>query len=390
MSERPGTRSLLVLFAGAGALVATLLTGLAALAATRGASDSATAQASAPSAAAESQIPPEYLRLYQQAAARYGLDWTILAGIGKVECDHGRDPDPSCTQEGAVNSAGAGGPMQFLATTWAQYGVDGDGDGRVDRWDPADAIYGAANYLRASGAPGNYREAIFAYNHAGWYVNEVEHWAAVYRGSAQAGTEGAAGKGAEGAAGDGEVGVEGAAEEDAEAGVGLSGYSSTPIEFTAGERAVLSPSDGHVALIPAQAPTVVQAMVIAGNELQELPYGPDGHPDPRGALSEDCSSTVNYVLFRSGVRPIAEIVRENPLAQDYVDWGLPGPGRWVSIYATTTPTDHVFIVIGGLRLDTSHDGTDVGPNRDQDGPRWRILDRIPDWAHWSVRHPVGL
>ncbi len=131
-------------------------------------------------------------------------------------------------------------------------------------------------------------------------------------------------------------------------------------------------------------------MVIAGDELQGLPYGPTGHPDPRGADSEDCSSTLNYVLYRSGVRPIDEIVRENPLAQDYVDWGEPGPGRWVTIYATTAPTDHVFVVIAGLRLDTSHHGTDIGPNRDQEGPRWRILDHIPTWAHWSVRHPPGL
>jgi hypothetical protein len=48
------------------------------------------------------------------------------------------------------------------------------------------------------------------------------------------------------------------------------------------------------------------------------------------------------------------------------------------------------LVIAGLRLDTSHNGTDVGPNRDEDGPRWRILDHIPTWAHWSVRHPPGL
>jgi hypothetical protein len=112
--------------------------------------------------------------------------------------------------------------------------------------------------------------------------------------------------------------------------------------------------------------------------------------DPRGALDEDCSSTLNYVLYRSGVRPIEEIVRDNPLAQDYVNWGEPGPGRWVTIYATTASTDHVFVVIAGLRLDTSHNGTDVGPNREEDGPRWRILDHIPTWAHWSVRHPPGL
>jgi hypothetical protein len=73
-----------------------------------------------------------------------------------------------------------------------------------------------------------------------------------------------------------------------------------------------------------------------------------------------------------------------------VRWGDPGPGRWVTIYAADTPTPHVFIVIAGLRLDTSHNGTDVGPNRGEDGPRWRILDHVPTWAHWSIRHPPGL
>src|ERR1700727_372249 len=88
------------------------------------------------SALAEAEIPPLYLSLYQQAGSHYRLDWAILAGIGKVECDHGRDPDPSCTKEGAVNSAGGGGPAQFLASTWAEYGVDADGNGQPDRWDP--------------------------------------------------------------------------------------------------------------------------------------------------------------------------------------------------------------------------------------------------------------
>ena len=62
----------------------------------------------------------------------------------------------------------------------------------------------------------------------------------------------------------------------------------------------------------------------------------------------------------------------------------------MTIYATDAPTPHVFMSIAGLRLDTSHNGTDVGPNRNEDGPRWRILDHIPTWAHWSVRHPPGL
>jgi hypothetical protein len=362
---RPAARLVGGLIVAASALGLLSLMLVAALAGV-GVSPSVDSSSFGVSARAEAEIPARYLSLYRQAAARYGLDWTILAGIGKVECDHGRDPDPSCTREGAVNSAGAGGPAQFLASTWSEYGVDGDADGRIDRWDPADAIFSMANYLHASGAPGNYRKAIFAYNHADWYVAEVEHWASLYRGPPQASELVT-----------GEVST-------------VEWPGAGEVQLVSGTRAVLSPGDGHLALVPAQAPPVVQAMVIAGNELQDLPYGPDGHPDPRGAPDEDCSSTVNYVLYRSGVRSIAEIVRENPLAQDYVDWGAPGPGRWVTIYATTAPTDHVFIVIAGLRLDTSHNGTDMGPNRDEGGPRWRILDHIPTWAHWSVRHPPGL
>jgi hypothetical protein len=327
------------------------------------------------SALALREIPPDYLRLYQAAGERYSLDWAILAGIGRVECDHGRDSDSSCTHEGSTNSAGAGGPMQFIGSTWATYGVDGEGDGRIDRWDPADAIYAAARYLHASGAPGNYHAAIYAYNHAGWYVAEVQRWAASYRGPPVQPASREASEGGEGTEG---------------ADTRLAGETSTPVRFVAGERATLAPGDGHVALMPAGVPRTVLAMVVAGNELQQLPYGPDGHPDPRGAIDEDCSSTLNYVLYRSGVRPIGEIIRDNPLAQDYIHWGTPGPGRWVTVYATTSPTNHVFVVIAGLRLDTSHSGTDVGPNRHEDGPRWRVLDHTPTWAHWSVRHPPGL
>jgi hypothetical protein len=322
-----------------------------------------------PSRLARREIPASYLRLYTAAAAAYGLDWAVLAGIGRVECDHGQDPDPACGEAGAVNGSGAGGPMQFIASTWAEYGVDGDRDGRVDRWDPADAIYSAAHFLRSAGAPGNYFAAIFAYNHADWYVRDVERWAARYRGPAASA---------------------GGLASQSPGGSLLAGASPTAIRTISGSTAVLAPGDGHLALIPEDAPAVVQAMVIAGNELQGLRYGPGGHPDPLGASEEDCSSTVNYVLYRSGVRSLAEIVARNPLAQDYVGWGLPGPGRWVTIYATDLPTPHVFIVVARLRLDTSHDGTDVGPNRNQDGPRWRILDRIPTWAHWSIRHPPGL
>ena len=339
--------------------------------------------ASPPSALASKEIPPQYLRLYEEAAQRYRIDWSILAAIGKVECDHGRDSDPSCTREGATNAAGAGGPMQFIAATWAAYGVDGNGDGTADRWTAADAIYGAANYLTHAGAPHDYRRAIFAYNHAGWYVDEVQAWAARYRGSTLSSASDVSLTTSETESG---VGTSQTGGPD----VRLQAETATPVQFIAGEHAMLAPGSGHEALIPAAVPAVVQAMLVAGDELQDLPYGPGGHPDPRGALEEDCSSTVNYVLYRSGVRPIGEILADNPLAQDYVHWGEPGPGRWVTIYSTTSPTDHTFIVIAGLRLDTSHDGTDVGPNREEDGPRWRILDHVPTWARWSARHPLGL
>ena len=140
-----------------------------------------------PAASVESitGIPPQYLQLFQAAGSAYGVQWTVLAAIGKVECDDGQDPDPACTQEGATNSAGAGGPMQFLASTWQEYGVSVNG-GPPDRWSPADAIFTAARYLRASGAPQELQRAIFTYNHSQEYVERVLGWAARYEHEAQA------------------------------------------------------------------------------------------------------------------------------------------------------------------------------------------------------------
>jgi len=264
--------------------------------------------------------------------------------------------------------------MQFISATWARYGVDANGTGRADRWDATDAVYAAANYLRASGAPRNTKGALLAYNDAHWYVTEVQRWAGLYR---EPTPPPGAGRAIAEAVGEG-------------TDASLLERSPTTVLLVPGRHARLASENGHVALIPAAAPPAVQAMVVAGNELQELRYGPGGHPDPRGAVEEDCSSTINYVLYRSGVRPMGEILKDNPLAQNYVHWGAPGPGTWVSIYATTAPTPHAFMLIAGMRLDTSHRGTDEGPNRSEDGPRWRILDHIPTWARWSVHHPPGL
>jgi membrane-bound lytic murein transglycosylase B len=125
---------------------------------------------------ARSNAPTDLRSLYQQAATTCpGLPWGVLAGIGQVETNHG--------QNTAVSSAGAMGPMQFIPSTWAIYGVDGDGDGKANILDQVDAVYSAARYLCASGGgnPDTLYEAIFSYNHADWYVRQVLALAAQYR-----------------------------------------------------------------------------------------------------------------------------------------------------------------------------------------------------------------
>ncbi|MEA4945842.1 MULTISPECIES: peptidoglycan DD-metalloendopeptidase family protein [Propionibacteriales] len=131
-------------------------------------------------------IPAEVQRLYEAAAARYGVPWTLLAGVGMTETAHGRNT--------AVSSAGAQGLMQFMPATWAAYGVDGDNDGRADINNSADSVHSAANYLVASGAldgPDGVKRAVFAYNHADWYVGDVLFYANSYGGGqVLAGTSG--------------------------------------------------------------------------------------------------------------------------------------------------------------------------------------------------------
>ncbi len=111
------------------------------------------------------QIPPFLLPIYQAAGTAYGIPWQVLAAINEVETDYGRDL--------SVSSAGAEGWMQFLPSTWAQYGVDANGDGFKDPYNPADAIFTAARYLRAAGGDTNVRAAVYSYNHSQAYVDSV-------------------------------------------------------------------------------------------------------------------------------------------------------------------------------------------------------------------------
>jgi membrane-bound lytic murein transglycosylase B len=126
---------------------------------------------SAATAFARSEIPASYLRLYLRAAAEYDLDWATLAAVGQIESRQGRSVFPGVTS--GTNTAGAAGPAQFLSATWDRYGVDGDSDGQINPYDPADAIPSMAAYLRASGAPEDWPKALFAYNHSQSYVDSV-------------------------------------------------------------------------------------------------------------------------------------------------------------------------------------------------------------------------
>ena len=149
-----------VVAAGAGAGIASLLGG-----------GDAT-----PSATATANIPPAMLTLYQEAAATCpGLPWTVLAAIGTVESANGTSNLPGV--HSGANSAGAEGPMQFEPATFATYDqpVPPGGADPPSPYDPTDAVYAAARDLCANGAANgtDLQAAVFAYNHASWYVTEV-------------------------------------------------------------------------------------------------------------------------------------------------------------------------------------------------------------------------
>jgi murein DD-endopeptidase MepM/ murein hydrolase activator NlpD len=125
-----------------------------------------------PPAVPEQLDSAQLLGLWQGAGAEYGVPWQVLAAINKVESNFGRNMGPS--------SAGAVGWMQFMPATWMEWGVDANGDGVADPWNASDAIYSAARYLAAAGASTDLYRAVYAYNHADWYVQEVLAIAQLY------------------------------------------------------------------------------------------------------------------------------------------------------------------------------------------------------------------
>src|SRR5689334_20154188 len=125
-----------------------------------------------PPATPESRTYAQLQALWQRAGAAYGIPWQVLGAINKVESNWGRNMGPS--------SAGAVGWMQFMPSTWLRWGVDANGDGVADPWNPDDAIFSAARYLAAAGGSSDLYRSVYAYNHADWYVHEVLSLADLY------------------------------------------------------------------------------------------------------------------------------------------------------------------------------------------------------------------
>ena len=132
-------------------------------------------------------VPSGLLAVFERAAGSYQLGpggWAYLAAINEVESDFDRSTLPGV--HSGTNADGAAGPMQIgiggtAGNTWARYAVDAPGGAIPPSvYDETDAVYAAANYLHASGAPGDWPAALYAYNHAGWYVAQVQQLAQRY------------------------------------------------------------------------------------------------------------------------------------------------------------------------------------------------------------------
>jgi cell wall-associated NlpC family hydrolase len=435
------------------------------------------------SSCAISGVPPVLIPIYQRASAQYGLGPqgpAILAGINAVETAFGTNLGPS--------SAGAVGWMQFMPETWATYGVDANGDGVADPNNPEDAIFAAAGYLKAAGMPADTYGAIFAYNHADWYVEEVlanagcyadevgsnsfsavglgpqiqvftceaapdwkrqipeeymqafEQAAARYelgkRGvwalAAVAHLESNFGRGmskrqlrVEGALGldsmewhryavdgnnDGKVrhgdiadsaatlarliwsrgGIQAgvfthnqaewyvdevlqeASEIEGGCRVRYIDWRIAPLAtgFEApGANAVLTP-DG-LAAAPRSAPPAIKAVIAAANSIADTPYVWGGGHGSWYSYGYDCSGAVSFALYGGGLL-------DTPLTSGALEsYGEPGPGRWITIYASAT---HTYMTVAGLRWDTVGDAEGTGP-------RWHTEPPYPEG--FVVRHPPG-
>jgi hypothetical protein len=277
------------------------------------------------------KIPHEYMRAFEDAAARYELGkrgvWA-LAAVAHLESDFGRGMNKKQLHDR--------GPLGLDATEWNQYGVDGDGDGRIRRGDPVDS---AATLARLIWSRGSLSAGLFTHNQAEWYVQEVLREADELEGHCKARY------------------VDWAL---APLGSGLE---------TAGPSAVL---DGLLASAPESAPPAVKAAIAAANSITSTPYVWGGGHGSWYSYGYDCSGAVGFALFGGGLL-------STPLTSGSLEsYGEEGPGKWITIYANAT---HAYMTIAGLRFDTAGNAPGVS------GPRWHVEPPYPEG--FVVRHPVG-
>jgi Transglycosylase SLT domain len=309
--------------------------------------------------------PPADVPIFQAAAAHFGLGAqgpSILAAINEVETTFDTSTLPGV--HSGANSAGAEGAMQFLPGTWAKYGMVAPGGANpASPYDETDAVWSAANYLHASGAPGDWQTAIFAYNHAGWYVDEVLRDAGAMYKSGQAAS-----------------GTTDVAEQCASA-------EGVPTQSTPGQTAQILP--GGTAAVPQGAPPAVQLAIAAGNELIDKPYlygGAHNQPLTQLASAYDCSSSTSFVLHGAGV--FGNWPEDSTQLESY---GKPGAGKWITVYANS---GHAFIAVAGIVLDTAWYAP-VQPTNPNSGPRWQPASIIgaqytDPYGGFVQRHPEGL
>ncbi len=281
-------------------------------------------------------VPTRLIPIYQQAAAKYHLGPkgpAILAGINSEETAFGTNLN--------VSSAGAVGWMQFMPETWSAYGVDANGDRKADPYSPEDAIFAAANYLRAAGAPGDWHSAVFAYNRDEGYVQDVladaQKWAAI--GSIEGG--------------------------------GALCEANAPNERVA---RMITEADRLTALRP-------HTSYVWGGSHGISPTPRDG--------PFDCSSAVSHLLQVGGTgNPTMTTVA-------FHAWGKPGAGRWVTILDKPyEPEAHVILRFepGVTPPEKRYWGTSGFIEGGGHGPGW-IPASTFDAAYllrFEERHPPGL
>ena len=137
-------------------------------------------------------------------------------------------------------------------------------------------------------------------------------------------------------------------------------------------QATLTP--GGLAVAPLGAPAAVQEVIAAGNEIARLPYRYGGGHMTYEDTAYDCSGSISYVFAA------AHLLDRTVVSGDLENWGKPGPGKWITVFANA---GHTFMYVAGLRFDTVALA--------ETGSRWsdRSADE-PDLKTFSVRHPAGL